>query len=317
MSEAPLPGSVSEAPFCGNTPGGSGVAHPGADGIVSAAADHRTGILLLLAAALLWSLNGLLIKWLQADGVGGCSIASYRSLFAAAVLAPAAARRWLPIPDKGWLIATVLAFTGMTITFVLATTLTSAANAIILQYTAPAWVFVLSPLIVGESARPQQWMALAGAMVGVAVIFFWQFTSDALGLSVALASGLVFGTQTVLFRRVRALPPVVLAFAACLGSGLVLAPVALLVDGEPPGSRELGLLGFMGVVQFGVPYVLYSAGIARVRAQEAILIVMLEPVLNPLWVWLGHGEVPAAGTILGGMVILGSVSYLALSRRSA
>ena len=71
----------------------------------------------------------------------------------------------------------------------------------------------------------------------------------------------------------------------------------------------------MGAVQFGLPYVLYSAGIARVTAQEAILIVMLEPVLNPLWTWLGHGEVPSPGTFIGGAVILASVTYLALSRQ--
>ena len=116
---------------------------------VQPAAAHRSGILLLLAAAGLWSLNGLLIKTLQAGGAGGCTIAAYRSLFAAAVLGPIAVRRWTPIPEKGWLLATVLAFTGMSATFVIATTMTTAANAIILQYTAPAWVFVFSPLIVG------------------------------------------------------------------------------------------------------------------------------------------------------------------------
>ncbi|MHC4067868.1 MAG: EamA family transporter, partial [Planctomycetota bacterium] len=80
-------------------------------------------------------------------------------------------------------------------------------------------------------------------------------------------------------------------------------------------GRELGLLVLMGVVQFGLPYVLYSAGIARVTAQEAILIVTLEPVLNPLWVWLGPGETPSVGTIVGGAIILASVTYLALTGR--
>ena len=282
------------------------------DGALSSAM-HRTGIVLLFAAAVTWSVNGVLIKTLQAGGVGGCTIASGRSLFAALVLLPMVARRWQPIPEKGWLTLTVLAFTGMTITFVLATTMTSAANAIILQYTAPAWVFVFSPIILGESARSRQWLALGGAMVGVAIIFFWQFTTDAAGLLVALTSGLVFGLQSVLFRRVRAVGPVALAFVTCAGSGLVLLPVAVLVDGRLPTGGMLGLLALMGAVQFGLPYVLYSAGIARVSAQEAILIVMLEPVLNPVWTWLGHGEVPSTGTFIGGVVILVSVTYLALS----
>jgi len=199
-------------------------------------AAHRTGVLLLLAAAVLWSLNGLLIKTLQADGVGGCTIAAGRSVFAALVLAPWALRGWKPIAEKRWVVAAVLAFTGMTITFVLATTLTTAANAIILQYTAPAWVFLFAPIILGESTQTRQWLALAGAMIGVAIIFLWQFTSDAPGLGIALTSGLVFGTQPVLFRRVRSLRPVVLAFLACAGSGLVLFIPAWLADGPPPSG---------------------------------------------------------------------------------
>ncbi|HUU84527.1 MAG TPA: DMT family transporter [Phycisphaerae bacterium] len=279
------------------------------------AAVHRAGILLLLAAAVLWSLNGLLIKTLQAGGVGGCSIAAFRSVIAAAALAPIALHRWKPIPEKRWLAATVLAFTGMCASFVIATTMTTAANAIILQYTAPAWVFVFSPLIVGESAVARQWLALAGAMIGVVIIFGWELSTDMAGLLVALTSGLIFGMQSVLFRRVRALDPVVLAFVCCAGSALVLLVPALAVDAAVPRGTNLALLVLMGIVQFALPYVLYSAAIARVTAQAAILIVMLEPVLNPVWVWLGRGEVPSVGTILGGAVILASVTYLALSRR--
>lgn len=279
------------------------------------AALQRTGVLVLLAAAVLWSLNGLLIKTLYAGGVGGCTIAASRSLFAAIVLAPVALRRWKPIPEKGWLLATVLAFTGMCASFVIATTMTTAANAIILQYTAPAWVFVFSPLILGETAAARQWFALAGAMLGMAIIFAWQYTTDAAGLTVALSAGLVFGLQSVLFRRVRALDPVVLAFLCCAGSGIVLLGPAMLADPALPRGSNLALLALMGVVQFALPYVLYSAGIARVTAQTAILIVMLEPVLNPLWVWLGRGEVPSAGTFIGGAIILASVTYLALPGR--
>ncbi len=106
----------------------------------------------------------------------------------------------------------------------------------------------------------------------------------------------------------------VLAFLCCAGSGVVLVLPAMLADATVPAGSNLLLLVLMGVVQFALPYVLYSAGIARVRAQVAILILMLEPVLNPLWVWLGRGEVPSPGTVIGGAVILISVTYLALTR---
>ncbi|MFQ5491840.1 MAG: DMT family transporter [Phycisphaerae bacterium] len=208
--------------------------------------QHTRGVLLLVAAAALWSLNGLLIKALQSAGAGGCSIACGRSLFAAAFLAPWALRRWRPIADKPWVAATVLAFTAMTLSFVLATTLTTAANAIILQYTAPAWVFLLSPLILAEPAGRRHWVALCGAMAGVGIIFVFEFATEAVGLVVGLGSGLVFGTQTVLMRRVRAVNPVVLAFMVCAGSGMALLPVAGLVEAVLPTKEQLYLLALMG-----------------------------------------------------------------------
>jgi drug/metabolite transporter (DMT)-like permease len=267
-----------------------------------------------LAAAILWSLNGLFIKSLGSGGLGGCSIACYRSLLAAVALAPFTLGRWRRVAHPGWLVATVVAFTGMCVTFVVATTMTSAANAIILQYTAPAWVFLCSPFILGEPAQPRQWLALGGAMMGVSVIFFTQISSDAAGLGVALLSGLVFGVQSVLFRKVRDVHPIVLAFLACAGSGLALLWPALAIEGRLPTRGQGGLLVAMAVVQFALPYVLYSAAVARVRAQEAILIIMLEPVLNPVWVWMGRGEVPSTGTLIGGGIILLSITYLSLAR---
>ncbi len=281
---------------------------------VSQRSAHRTGLLLLVAAASLWSLNGVLVKGLQSMGVGGYTVAAGRSFIAALFLMPFALRRWKPVEHNRWLIGAVFAFTSLTLTFVLATTLTTAANAIILQYTAPAWVFVFAPLILGESAHARQWGALAAAMVGVGVIFADQISSDGLGLCLALTSGLTFGLLSVLLRRVRGLPPVMLAFMMCAGSGLLLMPLAVVFDGFSLTMPQLGWLAFTGVVQFGVPYVFYAAGIARVSSQEAILVVMLEPVLNPTWVWLARGETPANGTFLGATFILAGVLYLAVCK---
>lgn len=282
-----------------------------ADAGSSSASNVRTGVMLLLAAAVLWSINGVLIKVLHGSGQGGWTIAAYRSFFAAIALTPLALRRWKPIADRKWVAATILFFSAMCVTFVVATTKTSAANAIVLQYTAPAWVFLVSPALLAERASRRQWVSLCASMGGVAVIFFSQFRTDAAGLSIGLASGLVFGMQSVLFRKVRAVDPVVLAWLTCAGSGLLLLPLATAIDGFTltPGAAAW-LIG-MGVVQFGLPYVLYSAGIARTTAQQAILIVLLEPVLNPMWVWLVIREQPHAGTLLGGALIVASVAYLA------
>ena len=272
------------------------------------------GTVLLLTAAALWSTNGVLIKSLYAAGMGGTNIAAFRSLLAAAFLLPFALQRWKPMAEPLWAAGTVLMFTCMSATFVLATTKTTAANAIILQYTAPAWVFLISPWIVGERAESKQWMAFAVSMLAVVFIFGTQYTSDLGGMLIGLSSGMVFGTQIVFFRRVRALDPVVLAFLCCAGSGVLLVGPAFWFEGCQLSAANLWLIVLTGVAQFGVPYVIYAAGVQRATAQRAVLIIMLEPVLNPLWVFLICGEAPHWGTTVGGGFILLSVCYLSLSR---
>jgi len=278
---------------------------------------QRRGAILLLFAATLWSLNGLLIKTLHGggDGLGGLSIAAYRSVFAAVALAPIAYVRRRPIAELGWFIAALLFFTAMCATFVVATTLTTAANAIILQYTAPAWVFLLSPLIVGDRTETRHWWAFAISMAAVGLIFGAQFSSDAAGLIVGLSSGVVFGCQGVMFRRVRHVDPVVMACMCCVVSAACLTPLALAIDGTAISSGQVGILALMGVVQFAVPYVLYSAGVRYVAAQTAVLLIMLEPVLNPLWVYIGLSETPHWSTIVGGGLIVVSITYLSWPRR--
>lgn len=278
---------------------------------------RRRGILLLVAAAALWSTNGVLIKALHDRGLQGAAIASYRSLVAAAFLAPLAMRRWRPLPEPGWTAGAVLLFTAMCATFVIATTQTTAANAIILQYTAPIWVFALSPWINRERAEARQWMAFAASMLAIVLILATQYSADSFGLSVGLASGVVFGMQIVAFRRVRALDPVVFIFLCCAGSGVLLLPLALWGDARPPTAAAAALVVFTGVVQFGLPYVLYAVGNPHVAAQSTVLIFMLEPVMNPVWVYLARGEIPAWSTIVGGAIILLSVAYLSLRRRPA
>lgn len=271
------------------------------------------GPLLLLVTAVLWSTNGVLIKELQAAGLSGVAIAAARSLVAGVFLAPFAFKRWRPIAEPAAMAFTVLLFTAMSASFVVATTRTTAANAIILQYTAPAWVFALSPLIVGERATARQWIAFAAAMIAVLFIFAMQFNTDRAGLLIGLLSGVVFGTQVVFFRRVRAVDPVVVAFLCCAGSAAVLTPLAA-AGVNSLAAKAVALALLMGVVQFGLPYVLYAAGSRLVTAQTAVLIIMLEPVLNPVWVYLVRGEIPHWSTIAGGALILAAAMYLSLSR---
>jgi drug/metabolite transporter (DMT)-like permease len=274
--------------------------------------NPRRGVILLLIAASLWSTNAVFIKGLHDGGMHGAAIASFRSLIAAAFLTPFAWRRRHRVTETGWVVGAVLLFTGMCASFVIATTLTTAANAIILQYTAPAWVLAFAPWINRERTERRQWFAFVAAMLAVALIFAMQFTSDPVGLSVSLLSGMVFGLQVVFFRRVRRLDPVVFIWWCCAGSGLALLPVALWVGGAALSAGQLGLVVVTGVVQFGLPYVIYAAGSRHVSAQRAVLIIMLEPVLNPVWAYVVRGEIPHPSTIVGGAVILCCVTWISI-----
>lgn len=267
---------------------------------------------LLLVAALLWSLNGLFIRPLNSAGLSGWAIAGYRSLFSCLFLTPWVIRRWQPIQGWGWIAGAVLCFSAMCATFVNAMTQTTVANAIVLQYTAPGWVFLMSPWITGERATRRQVTSLVFALSGVAIIFACQFNSDAAGLALGLSSGVVFGMQTVFFRKARAVDPMVLTWLACGGSAVLLLAVAYATKAPVMTLSLAGWLALMGLVQFAAPYVLYSAGLRRMSAQKGVLFILLEPVLSPVWVWLALGEIPLTSTLVGGGCICASVIYLAL-----
>ena len=255
---------------------------------------YLVGILLLLAAAVLWSLNGALIKLIYKDGQGppAVVIAFYRSLFAGWFLVPFAwgklhtlrgsrdGRRFRIRPAG---LSCVAFFTLMTVCFVAANTQTKAANAIILQYTSTFWVFGLSPWLLHERPRANDVALLALAIVGIGIIFFGQAGTDLLGLANALGSGLFFGLLTLMIRRMRDSDSAAVTVLNNLGSALLILPFAIGIGGLMVSGRALFLLVIMGVVQFGIPYYLYTLGLVRVPAYQAAFITMVEPVLVPVW----------------------------------
>jgi drug/metabolite transporter (DMT)-like permease len=268
------------------------------------------GLLVLVGCAALWSLNGPLIKLLVQTGAPGVTIACYRSLFGGAVFLPLALRRFGTLRSIGlrWRIGSVVVFTLMTVCFVVATTQTAAANAIILQYTAPVWVFFLSPLLLRERFRPRDGSVLPLAMCGVAIIFFGHPTGDAPALVFGLVSGLGFGLVIIALRGLRQADPTAVVALNFVGSGLLLVPAAVLWGTLRISSpQQLGLLLALGIVQMAVPYLLFSWALRHVEAHRASLIVLLETVFNPILTYLLVGEAVPAATLVGGPLILASV----------
>jgi drug/metabolite transporter (DMT)-like permease len=299
---------------------------------------YFVGIILLLAAACLWSLNGALIKLIHQGGEGphAVTIAFYRSLFAGLFLLPLARGKFHTLfirphghasvdhatrPNRGTrnpvrrlltlrpaAISCVVFFTLMTVCFVLATTKTEAANAIILQYTSTFWIFGLSPLVLGERPGRRDLRVLALAMIGIAIIFAGRMATDLGALLIALTAGLCYALQTLMIRRMRDSDSAAIIVLSTLGSAVLLLPAALLVGHLIVTPRELGLLILMGVVQFGLPYYLYARALTRVPAYHAALITLTEPVLVPVWTYMAVSEKVPLTTVVGGAVILASLA---------
>lgn len=269
---------------------------------------------LILSAAFLWSLAGVFIKFLD---VPPLTIVFYRSLFAGLVFTPFLRRggRRFSAP----ILVSALTYTAAISAFVAANKLTTAANAIVLQYTAPIFVFLFSRLILREKIARLNGLALAVSMVGVTIIALDSAgRPEMAGVLLALLSGLLFAAYMINLRRTADIDPVYLTWINNISCALLLLPVVS--SGLGLRSTELGILIVMGSVQLGMPYFLFSKGLRAVPLQEASLIALIEPVLNPLWVAFVVGEVPSSATITGGgLILLGlGVRYLwPLRNRSA
>ena len=268
--------------------------------------DVARGRLLILAAAFLWSLAGVFIKFLDLHPL---TIVFYRSLFASLVFLPFVRPSQLRISPA--ILVSVLSYTAAISAFVAANKLTTAANAIVLQYTAPVFVFLFARLVLGEKVSRLNGLALGVAMLGVAIIFFDSAGEPEMaGVLLALLSGVLFAAYMINLGRTKSVSAVYLT----LINNLVCALLLFLIVKSRLGLslNHVMILAVMGAVQLGMPYFLFSKGLQSVSLQEASLIALIEPVLNPLWVALAVGEIPSRATLAGGaMILLGlGVRYL-------
>jgi len=274
-----------------------------ANEIIASDQHLRRARLSLLLAAVLWSLAGIFIKFLSLPPL---TIVFYRSLSASLFFA-FFVRRSIAAPRVALLVS-ALAYTAAISAFVSANKITTAANAIALQYTAPMFVFMIVHYLFGEKITGASWIALVLGMLGIAVICAGSAGQpDAAGVVIALLSGLLFSIYMVSLRFLKEFNPGTLTFLNNLVCCLILLP---LVGSELSLTLKEGwIVAVMGVVQLGIPYWLFSKGLEQISVQEASLIVLIEPVLNPLWVGLIVGELPSRATLIGGLCIVGSLAF--------
>jgi drug/metabolite transporter (DMT)-like permease len=259
-------------------------------------------IFLLVAAAVLWSLAGVLIKWVSLPAL---AVAGFRSAIALPVLLIFFGRRAVNF-SAAQLIGGI-AYAATVTLFVAATKLTTAGNAILLQYTAPLYVAMLSGWLLHERTRWFDWTAIAAVLCGMSLFFLDQLSAGGLtGNILAVISGFAFASLIIAMRRQKDASP---AGSAILGNLLtVLICLPWMVQSPPGGTDWIGL-ALLGVFQIGLSYVFYAVAIRNVTAMEAILIPMLEPILNPLWALLCMGERIGPWALLGGVVVIFSVLF--------
>jgi drug/metabolite transporter (DMT)-like permease len=280
----------------------------------------------LIGAAVLFSTGGAAIK---AADFSGWQIASFRSGIAAVallLLTPAVLNGWTLRPAQGRLGRAAIvgiAYAGCLTLFVLANRLTTAANTIFLQSTAPLYLLILAPWLLKEPVRRRDLGFML--VVGLGLMLFFVGLEQPVvsapdplqGNLLALASGFFWALAVCGLRWLTAGEgrgsPLAAVVLGNLFAFLLALPFAL-----PVGAHSIGdwsLIVYLGIFQIALAYVLVTSAINHIPALEASVILLIEPVLNPIWAWVVQGEVPGAWALLGGAIILGATTAKSWAER--
>jgi drug/metabolite transporter (DMT)-like permease len=284
------------------------------------------GRLCVVLAAAFWSLSGALIRLLRHDTpvrlgpepVHGLTIAFYRPLFAVLVLLPALRRS--DIAFRPGMVLMAAFFAVMNAAFVLAMAWGKSSNAILLQYTAPLWMYLASIWFLGEKADRRSSVAVVVGLLGMAVILLGgaqETEPQGAVIAVGLVSGFTYAGVMVCLRGLRELSPRWLTVVNHVVAAGVLVPALCWYGWQSLTVAQVLVLVFFGAVQMALPYWLVARGLHVVSPQEAGAITLLEPLLNPVWAFLvaPGRETPSPWTVGGGAVILGALAYRYWPRR--
>ena len=255
----------------------------------------------ILAAAVLWSTGGAAMKLTK---LSGWQIGAGRSLVAAAFLFVAfRGARARPTPR---LLAAAATYAGTVVLFSLANKLTTSANAIFIQDTAPLWVVLLSPLLLHDRPTRGELLSIPVYGLGLGLFFLDELSPGQLaGNFVALASGVCFALCIIALRRIGDQ-----AVAAIAWGNVLAAAVALPMwsTGPAPAPADLAILLYLGIFQLSARPTPFARGVQHTPAVEASLLCLLEPVLNPIWTFFLAGERPGPWALGGGAIVLGATA---------
>ncbi len=272
--------------------------------------ERRKAILYLALAAILWSSSGLFVKILDWQPI---SILAGRSFFASIVFLIYLRR--IPTRFSMWQLLAALMFILTQFLFITSTKLTTAANAIFLQYTMPIYVVLLAYWFLGEKPTRTDWLSMLVIFIGLTLFFADKLNANGLyGNLLAILSGVTGAIMMVSFRAQKNGNPaesnlIAFLFTATLGFPFIMK--------ETWTVNSWLILAFLGIFQIGFAFIFFTKGIKHIPALEANLIGTLEPVFNPIWVFLFYGESMGAFALIGGMVVLGGVILSAVGSAKA
>jgi Predicted permease, DMT superfamily len=263
--------------------------------------ERNQAILFLIGAATLWSSGGLLIKSIVWNPL---AIAGARSAIAALVML--IFQRKLHFNWSAAQILGALAYAGTVTLFVVANKLTTAANAILLQYTAPIYTAILGAWILKEKASKLDWITITIVLGGMSLFFVDKLSlGNISGNICAILSGITFALTAIFLRKQKDGSPLESIILGNIFTFCISFP--FMFQSAPSPSSWLPLI-ILGILQLGISYILYATAIRHVTALEAILIPIIEPILNPIWVFLAFREIPGPWALVGGIIVLISVT---------
>ncbi|MFZ1700215.1 MAG: DMT family transporter [Pyrinomonadaceae bacterium] len=273
--------------------------------MANATAKPFPPVVLVLIAVLLWSTGGLFIKLTTLDAY---QVTFFRSLLAGITVFILTRKAGLRINAFGVMCSVIYA--TLLFLFVWATKHTTAANAIFLQYTAPIYILILAPFVIGEKFHLRDLATVIFCIAGMSLFFVGDLTiGDYQGNIAALGSGIFLGLYIMLLKHPKAIG--MNTVITVIYGNFLLALLTL-----PPGVAslstitwlDLGAVAFLGIFQIGISYILFIKGVhGGTRPLDASIIGFIEPLLNPVWVFLFVGERPSSWALLGGAIIIATV----------
>jgi drug/metabolite transporter (DMT)-like permease len=265
--------------------------------------NKRNAMLLMALCAVMWSIGGIFIKLISWNPL---MIAGARSIISAAIIAVYMIHAKIPVKICRYSVGAGIGLSTSCIFFVIANKLTTAANAIVLQYAAPIFILIMTAVIFKQRLRRREIIVVACAMVGIVLFFFDQLSpGNILGNIFGILAGIFLALMFVMVGQGGEDDSIRM-------SGILLAHCITTVIGLPIGiatttsvtGHEILYVAILGVFQLGIPYVLYAIASRDCPPLACSLIGMLEPLLNPIWVAIFAGEMPGTFALIGAAIII-------------